>query len=92
MPLVTTDDVLQLAVDAAAATQELSNLALFAPAAIAAGTLADEYSTACEAALRANDVREQPAACLCQTAARVVDRGISLQMSPRASPSPIRSA
>lgn len=45
MPLVTTDDVLQLAVDAAAATQELSNLALFAPAAIAAGILLEIFKT-----------------------------------------------
>lgn len=45
MPLVTTEDVLQLAVDAAAATQELSNLALFAPAAIAAGILLEIFKT-----------------------------------------------
>lgn len=43
--LITAKDVLQLAVDVAAATQELSNLASFAPAAIAAGILLQVFKT-----------------------------------------------
>ncbi|EPS97305.1 hypothetical protein FOMPIDRAFT_157411 [Fomitopsis schrenkii] len=45
MPLVTAEDVLQLAVDVAAATKELSNLASFTPAAIASGILLEIFKT-----------------------------------------------